>query len=306
MIVVGGENLIDLIQQPSGHFAAIAGGSPYNTARAAARQGQPTGYLTPVSSDRFGDILADTFTADGGILLSPRATVPSSLAVVTLSGGQPAYQFYREGTAERAVTGNSLVAALPDAARIFSVGSLALAGLHDGPAWAACFKVAKARGLFCAIDPNIRPAFIADEPAFRDRLAALLADADMVKLSDEDIAWISPDLPVKEAAAALAAQHDIPLLVLTLGAEGALAFHNGTTHRQDGIPATPLLDTVGAGDTFMGSLLAQMQEFALDQPGALAALSTARLAKILHRAAKAAAINCTREGCNPPLLAELA
>tara|TARA_R110002124_G_scaffold80212_1_gene212496 strand:- start:818 stop:1738 length:921 start_codon:yes stop_codon:yes gene_type:complete len=306
MIVVGCENLIDLIQQPSGHFAAIAGGSPYNTARAAARQGQPTGYLTPISNDRFGDILAQTFEADGGVLLSPRAAAPCSLAIVTLSNGQPAYQFYREGTAERAVTGNSLVAALPDGARILSVGSLALSGLHDGPAWAACFKVAKARGLFCAIDPNIRPAFIADEPAFRARLTAMLDAADMVKLSDEDIGWLMPGVPVEEAAAKLAAQHRIPLLVLTLGAEGALAFHNGTTQRQPGIAANPLVDTVGAGDTFMGSLLAQLQEFNLDEPGALAALSAERLAAILHRAAKAAAINCTREGCNPPLLAELA
>jgi len=305
MIVIGGENLIDLIQQPDGQFKAVAGGSPYNTARASARQAQATGYLTPISADGFGDLLASTMLADGVVLLSPRSSASSSLAVVTLANGQPAYQFYREGTAERAVNANSLVAALPDEARIFAVGSLALSGLHDGPAWAACFKVAKARGLFCAIDPNIRPAFIADASAFRSRLETMLSLADLVKLSDEDIEWMIPGLPIEAAAAQLVAQHNIPLLVLTLGAKGAIAYHNGQTLHQPGQIANPLVDTVGAGDTFMGSLLAQIQAHDLPAPGAMAGLSRETLATILHRAAQAAAINCTREGCDPPTLDEL-
>jgi len=305
MIVIGGENLIDLIQQPDGQFKAVAGGSPYNTARAAARQEQSTGYLTPISADSFGDLLAGVMQADNVVLLAERPNVPSSLAVVTVLNGQPAYQFYREGTAERAVTAASLIAAMPASARIFSVGSLALSGLHDGPAWADCFAAAKSNGLFCAIDPNIRPHFIADAPAFRARLSTMLDQADMVKLSDEDIAWLLPNVPVEHAAAQLAETHNIPLLVLTLGAEGAIALQNGRTVRQPGIPANPLVDTVGAGDTFMGSLLAQIQEYDLDRTGALDQLSPEMLQSILHRAAKAAAINCTREGCTPPTLAEL-
>ena len=162
MIVIGGENLIDLIQISTSAdgrpvYQAVPGGSPYNTAIAAARQGQPTGYLTPISSDSLGELLASHIQADNVRLLSPRASEPSSLAVVSLNNGQPSYQFYRENTAERMVTGAGLTAALAPETRIFSVGSLALSGLHDGPAWAECYHNAHARGVFCAIDPNIRP-----------------------------------------------------------------------------------------------------------------------------------------------------
>lgn len=310
MIVIGGENLIDLIQISVGSdgrpvYQAVPGGSPYNTAIAAARQGQPTGYLTPISSDSLGELLASHIQADAVRLLSPRAAAPSSLAVVSLNNGQPSYQFYRENTAERMVTGAGLTAALAPETRIFSVGSLALSGVHDGPAWAECFHAAHARGVFCAIDPNIRPHFITDAAAFRTRLQGMLGQAGMVKLSDEDIAWLVPGQDPVQSAAELATQMNIPLVVLTLGAKGAHAFANGQVVVQPGILADPLVDTVGAGDTFMGSLLAQLQERDLDQGDALAQISVQTVQDMLHRAAKAAAINCTRAGCNPPTLAEL-
>lgn len=310
MIVIGGENLIDLIQVGGGAgknpvFEAIPGGSPYNTAIAAARQGQATGYLTPISSDTLGELLAAHIQADNVRLLSPRASQPSSLAVVSLTNGQPSYQFYRENTAERMVTGAGLSAALSSDTRIFSVGSLALSGLHDGPAWAECFHAAKARGVFCAIDPNIRPHFITDAKAFRARLQGMLGLAGMVKLSDEDIEWLVPGQDPAQSAAEMARTLNIPLLVLTLGAKGARAYFGGQVVEQAGILADPLIDTVGAGDTFMGTMLAQIQERNLDQGHALTHLTAEAVQSMLHRAAKAAAINCMRAGCNPPTLAEL-
>ncbi|MDG2462522.1 MAG: PfkB family carbohydrate kinase, partial [Planktomarina sp.] len=107
MLVVGGDNLIDLIEisrdDAAVSFAGARGGSGYNTARATARQGQDVGFITPIAQDNLGHFLADKMVADGVALLSPRSEKPSSLAVVTLVNGQPSYQFYRGDTAERQV-----------------------------------------------------------------------------------------------------------------------------------------------------------------------------------------------------------
>ena len=95
MLVVGGDNLIDLIEisrdDAAVSFAGARGGSGYNTARATARQGQDVGFITPIAQDNLGHFLADKMVADGVALLSPRSEKPSSLAVVTLVNGQPSY-----------------------------------------------------------------------------------------------------------------------------------------------------------------------------------------------------------------------
>ena len=99
--------MIDLIESARNDgavsFAGARGGSGYNTARAAVRQDQPVGFITPIAMDNLGHFLADKMISDGVELLSPRSQKPSSLAVVTLNNGQPSYQFYRDDTAERQV-----------------------------------------------------------------------------------------------------------------------------------------------------------------------------------------------------------
>ncbi|MEM9431344.1 MAG: PfkB family carbohydrate kinase, partial [Pseudomonadota bacterium] len=130
MIVVGGENLIDLIEEggtPGAPlYRAAVGGSPLNTAKAAARQEVPVGYLTPVSSDTLGRLVAEDLNRDAVRVLAPASDRPTSLAVVSFNDGQPAYQFYRENTAERDVNEVGLAAALPDETDMLYVGSLAL------------------------------------------------------------------------------------------------------------------------------------------------------------------------------------
>ena len=196
MFVVGGENLIDFIQENSvdglPRYHALAGGSPYNVAKALALQEVDTGYLTPVSSDSLGDLLVRGLPDQNLTLLAARSALPTSLAVVSFKAGQPEYRFYRENTAERDVNFESLNASMPKTISGFYIGSLAITDGADADAWESAWITAHRAGIFTTIDPNIRPAFIKDRDGYLARLNRMLAKADLIKLSDEDIGWISP------------------------------------------------------------------------------------------------------------------
>jgi len=312
MILVAGENLIDMIQTDAEGeapaFRASVGGSPYNCARALGRLGAAAGYLTPISTDRMGERLAAAMAADGVALLGGRSPRPTAMALVTLEDGQPHYQFYREGVADRDVTPAGLRGAMPEGARALHLGSLALLDGPDAEALAALAEEAAAGGLTVSVDPNIRPMVPgSDAPAYRDRLARVLSHADVIKLSDEDLDWFDPAAATdpEGAAAALVARFRPGLLVLTRGAKGAIAFHGGTRLTVPAAPLPRLVDAVGAGDTFMAALLDGLGRAGALDRAALAAMPVATLRAMLERAARAAAVTCSRAGCNPPSAAEL-
>lgn len=309
MIVIGGENLIDFIQvednSPTMTYTANPGGSPYNCAKALGRQGVATGYITPISIDSLGALLANTLTSSDVTLLSPRVQEPTSLAVVSLESGVPSYQFYRENTAERRVTPEALNHATPDSMQALCLGSLALTAGEDADIWADYFCAIKAKGIFTALDPNIRAAFIRDRPKFIERLNRVMAHTDLLKLSDEDLEWLMPDLPIEAAARQLAAQSAAKLLVVTLGSKGAFALSNGSKTSVPPSPVRTMHDTVGAGDTFMATLLSRLDKLGALSPSALGALDQSSIEILLSWAATAAALNCEKEGCDPPSLAEL-
>ncbi len=305
MILVGGENLIDFIEAEDGLFTANLGGGPFNIAKALARQGQKVGYLTPISTDQMGERLAADLTADGVALLAPRSKAPTSLALVSLTNGQPSYQFYRQKTAERRVSNTMLNRIIPKQAKAFQLGSLALTSGKDADVWAQMYRALHQRGVFTSLDPNIRPDFIKNRRKYMARLAWILPKTDLLKLSDEDLAWLDSKRGLDDAAAHLRAKHKIPLVVLTMGIAGAKAF---TTQGNFSVPAPkaePFVDAVGAGDTFMGTLLAQLSAAGLLARDALETVPEKQLAGILATAAKAAAMNCQTSGCNPPTLAEM-
>ena len=153
MLAVGGENLIDLVSgSPTGNglptYVANPGGAPFNAAMAAGRQGHDVAYMTPISSDALGDLLADRLVESGVTIAAPRVSQATSLAVVSLGAeGVPGYAFHRNGTAERQVTRDQLDSWLPPATNILHVGGLALIDGPDADAWEGCFADCKARGL---------------------------------------------------------------------------------------------------------------------------------------------------------------
>ena len=306
MILVGGENLIDFIQTgvedviPT--YKAMPGGSPFNVAMAIGRQEVPVGYLTPVSSDPLGGLLAKRLEESDVQLLAPRRVEPTSLAVVALENGVPSYQFYREKTAERMVTLDGLQADTPDGVQALYVGSLAITGGKDADAWADYYCASKNAGVFSALDPNIRPAFIHDRQTYEKRLDRILHHTDLLKLSDEDLNWLIPNTGLLDGARALAARSSAKLVIVTKGSDGAFALAGDGVIDVPPAPVSGLKDTVGAGDTFMATLLAT-----LAHRNALStdAVMTTEIESLIARAAKAAAINCERSGCNPPRLSEL-
>lgn len=309
MILVGGENLIDFLQTGTEDeiptYKAMPGGSPFNCAMAIGRQGVSVGYLTPISDDSLGGTLAKRLVDSGVELLAERRSEPTSLAVVALENGVPSYQFYREKTAERMVTFESLTAATPDTATGVYVGSLALTDGADSDAWAEYYCAAKTKGLFTTLDPNIRPAFIHDRDGFLARLDRVLMHTDLLKLSDEDLEWLVPNDDLVATAKEFAKRTSAKVIVVTLGGDGAFALVGDRVITISPAPVNGLRDTVGAGDTFMATLIATLEQKNALSVDALAAMSVTEVESLITRAAQAAALNCERDGCNPPSFDEI-
>jgi fructokinase len=153
------------------------------------------------------------------------------------------------------------------------------------------------------IDPNIRPGFIRDADAYRARIARMIAAADIVKLSDEDLHWLEGPGDTDAQAAALLTRGP-KLVCITRGAEGVSGYAAGRRIDVAAERAT-VVDTVGAGDTFNAGLLAALDRAGLLTKGAVATLTDAAIRDALALGAKAAAVTVSRAGANPPWADEL-
>ena len=304
VICVGGENLIDHVTR-DGEVSALAGGSPFNVAMALGRQQADVHYLTPISTDTWGDTLADTLVASGVTLAGGRVDAPTTIARVTVTKGIPSYIFERDGTAERSVTAASLAASMPTGATALHTGSLALTDGADADAWEETCKTAYTSGTLVSLDPNVRLSVITDIDAYRARIFRMMQAAHVLKLSDEDLEGLCPDMPQDAALAHVRSQTSASLVVMTKGPDGAIAMRGDNTVNIPAPPVPGLVDTVGAGDTFMATLLAVLARTDVLAPAALDGLDAAQVEALIRCAGMAAAINCSRAGCNPPTLSEL-
>ena len=308
MILVGGENLMDMIQidnqNENAIFEAVPGGSPYNLAMAAGRQGVKVGYVTPISKDKNGEQLAQNLFNSNVSLLGPRVTAPTSLAMVNIENGIPSYSFYREGTAERIITLDTLSKNITSEVSIFHIGSLALTGGEDALVWEEFVKRTRENNVKVSLDPNVRPSLIAEPDVYRQRIKNLMTEVDILKLSDEDLLWLFNDSADEtNALAELEVIARAEILIVTKGSQGSAIFHEKKWHEITSHPVEKLSDTVGAGDTFMASVLAWiMKKQKLNE---LALLELNEKKDLLNYAAKAAALNCEKQGCNPPWENEL-
>ena len=308
MILVGGENLMDMIQvnnqDQNDLFKAIPGGSPYILALAAGRQGVRVGYITPISEDSNGDQLVANLLGSNVKLLAPRVPEPTSLAMVSIEGGTPSYAFYREGTAERLVTLDELTKNLTGDVAIFHIGSLALTGGLDALVWEEFLGKAIDRGVKVSLDPNVRPSLVVEPDEYRQRIKRLMTKVDILKLSDEDLLWLFNDNTDETSALSeLRATANAELLILTRGSKGSSIWHNDKWHEAPAYPVEKLSDTVGAGDTFMASVLVWLTKN--ENLKRLAILELQEKQDLQYYAAKAASLNCKKQGCNPPWENEL-
>lgn len=194
-MVTAGEALIDLIAQPDGDLSPCLGGAVFNFSRALARQAVPTRYLNPLSQDRFGRQLAASLVADGVQLDRPEpVTEVTSLALVALDArGVPDYAFYRQGVADRAITLNDFMAAcdatVAPALQVVATGCLALSPA-DGAVYLPWLQAQRKAGRLVAVDANLRLSVMPDLAAYRAHVHACLAAADLIKVSDEDLAGL--------------------------------------------------------------------------------------------------------------------
>lgn len=296
MIVVIGEALVDLVADDGGTFVPVLGGAPYNTARSVARLGGQVQFVGALSEDRFGQRLTSQLVDDGvDVSHAPRTTRPTSLAVAEIGpDGGAGYRFYLEGTSVPELTTQSLGSVASDTEIVFT-GGLALV-VEPAASAIAQFVVDLHDSTTLVVDLNCRPAAIGDRRRYVNGVDRVLRRTDLVKASDEDLAYLHPDLGPIAAAERLLADGPVAVVV-TAGADGTTIVTAGESIL---VPAASLraalVDTIGAGDTFDGALLEWMATAAIARHD----LTAERLVPAIRAGHAAAAVAVTRRGADPP------
>ncbi|AEF86314.1 fructokinase [Treponema primitia ZAS-2] len=320
MILSCGEAIIDMIPVKvpgrGDGFLPCPGGSPFNTAIAIGRLGVPVRFLSRLSRDFFGEILINRLIQSNvGIDLIPRTEQNSTLAFVKLDQGQePRYVFYTEGAADCSFSLEDLPPVLAPEIRCVLFGSIALT-MEPSASTIETF-IARVGGNdvpddkrpLVSLDPNVRPFMIRDREAYVRRFEAWVGAASIAKISEADFDFIYPGLGLEKSLQRVLDMG--PRLALsTLGPKGALAL----LRRKDGrvlrvsapVVDIPVVDTIGAGDTFHGAFLSWLELKGKMSHSALAALTEQELYDALFFANKAASLVCSRQGAEPPTLQEV-
>ena len=301
MIVVAGESLIDLSVAADGSVTATPGGGPYNVARSLGRLGIPVAFLGRLSDDRFGQILRRELIADGvDLALAAETDEPTLLAVAEVDDdGAASYRFHTVGTAAVGLTPEHVAHGLPRGTTAVHVGTLGL--VLEPMASTIAALVAELPGdVLVMADLNCRPSAIADPAGYRARLARVLARTDVVKASTDDLAWLDPGADLVEAAHRLL-ELGPAVVLLTDGGRPARVVTRADVVSVV-VPATPVVDTIGAGDAFGAGFLASWTA---------AGRSRADLADLpavvgaTRFGVQVGSRTAGRAGADPPTLAEL-
>ena len=307
MILCCGEALIDMLPRTTTlgepAFAPYVGGAVFNTAIALGRLGAPAGFFSGLSSDLFGgqfrEALGASKVSSTYAHTSPR---PTTLAFVRLTNGQATYTFYDENTAGRMLTIEDLPK-LGAEIEAMLFGAISLISEPAGSAYEE-FMRREHNSRVMMLDPNIRPNFIPDKAKHLRRIREMMAMADIVKLSDEDLKWFD-EAGSHEEVVRNWLDRGPKLIVVTHGSEGAVGYSKA--HKVTVMPQkVKVIDTVGAGDTFNAGILASLHEQGLLTKAAIGDLPEEAIRKALELGAKAAAVTVSRAGANPPWRHEIA
>jgi fructokinase len=292
-IWVCGEVLIDVL--PTG---PVVGGGPANTAKALARLDHSVDFIGGISTDAYGVIARKELDRDGvDLSLALESSKPTSTAIVKLDrSGSATYEFVIDGKA----TFDFSHSWLPDPERlkpsVLHIGTLATV-VEPGASVLFDWAIKCAEFAPIVFDPNIRPSFLSDREKYCQVVEKWIAISSVVKLSDEDIAWLYPDESMDEVAHRWLSG-ETSLVVVTRGAKGIIGYTHGAQEEVESAKVV-VVDTVGAGDT-VGAIIVEAV-----MNHSVAGVVGQVLVVTLHRAAVAAGITVSRAGAQPPRLHEL-
>ncbi|WP_425837857.1 carbohydrate kinase family protein [Microbacterium sp. PA5] len=294
-VAVIGEALVDVVHGADGSARVTPGGSAANVAVTLGRQGVKVTLLTCVGADEAGASVR-AWLAGSHVSVSPSVRDRTSTAVASLdSSGSATYTFDMVWDPDHLDVGD---------AAVVHVGSVAALLAPGADRVLAAVRAARPTALI-TYDPNVRPALLGDPADHLARVEDLVALADVVKVSDEDLRWLYPADAAIEVATRW--QRNGPaIVVVTRGADGADAIMADGVRHVVGSPVT-VVDTVGAGDTFMGTIIAFLlaRGFGTDARRRLTSVTPADVHAMLAESARAAAVTVSRPGADPPWAAEL-
>jgi fructokinase len=309
MVVCCGENLIDMVpaernEARYGSFEACPGGCPYNSAIALARLGTDVAFLGRTASDFLGDKLFDRLKSNNvDVSMISRTDEPVTLAFVEKEpNGDVRYAFYANGAADRSFSWDDVPPVFPANAAFLLIGSISIT---MEPSASTILRLAERESvrILISFDPNVRPSLIHDKSEYRTKFEKYCSLSAIVKASDSDLEWIYDS---EDSGKIVERILDLgtSLVVLTRGAKGSFASTRNASAQKPAY-SVPVVDTIGAGDTFHAAVLSALDKRCFTTRTHLSKLDSRTLGEILEFASAAAALDCMKKGAEPPTMREL-
>ena len=296
-VIALGELLIDFTmngqsEQGNNMFEACPGGAPCNVLALLNKMGKKTAFIGKVGKDQFGALLRDTITEAGidASNLMVDENVNTTLAFVhTFPDGDREFSFYRNPGADMMLTADEVNPEVVKDTKVFHFGTLSMT--HDGvrEATKKAVETAKANGCLVSFDPNLRPPLWSSLDLAKEQMEYGFGKCDILKISDNEIQFVSGKEDYDEGIAYLQETYNIPLILLTMGKDGSRAYYKGMRVERPGF-SVKAIETTGAGDTFCGSSLNYLVDHDFEN------LTEEQLGEMLTFANAAAALVTTKKG----------
>lgn len=297
-VVALGELLIDFTEngcskQNNQLFEANPGGAPCNVLAMLQNLGKTTAFIGKVGNDSFGNMLVKTISDLGintqGVVFDN--SVPTTLAFVqTKEDGDRSFSFYRNPGADMMLQASEVDFKLIEQAKIFHFGSLSMTASGVEEATKTAIKKAKESKLIISFDPNLRPPLWDNLDRAREKIEYGLSQCDVLKISDDEIAFVTGETDIDKGIHKIIQKYDIPFVCATMGKLGSRAYFAGKRVVGKPFVRTDTIETTGAGDTFCACML----DFVLQH--GVKNLNETDVEKMLEFANAAAAIITTRKG----------
>lgn len=296
-VIALGELLIDFTmngqsEQGNNMFEACPGGAPCNVLALLNKMGKKTAFIGKVGKDQFGALLRDTITEAGidASNLMVDENVNTTLAFVhTFPDGDREFSFYRNPGADMMLTADEVNPEVVKDTKVFHFGTLSMT--HEGvrEATKKAVETAKANGCLVSFDPNLRPPLWSSLDLAKEQMEYGFGKCDILKISDNEIQFVSGKKDYDEGIAYLQETYNIPLILLTMGKDGSRAYYKGMCVERPGF-SVKAIETTGAGDTFCGSSLNYLVDHDFEN------LTEEQLGEMLTFANAAAALVTTKKG----------